>query len=133
MSIHHEILDWDENELKALQPMDRSSPGGKVKAANAAKLENALGPLRPLGQFWNMLGSGSSNNLGAMVAGPINGISQLINAAGDKFQGKDIDVSDAPVIPGNFINRFDIQRYTHKLSRNVFMAERVQRQPRLSR
>ena len=111
-----EIPDWDENELKALQPMDRSSPEWqtKVKAANAAKLENALGPLRPLGQFWNMLGSGSSNNLGAMVAGPINGISQLINAAGDKFQGKDIDVSDAPVIPNSFINRFDIQRYTHR-------------------
>ena len=77
-----EIPDWDENELKALQPMDRSSPEWqtKVKAANAAKLENALGPLRPLGQFWNMLGSGSSNNLGAMVAGPINGISQLISS-----------------------------------------------------
>ena len=111
-----EIPDWDENELKALQPMDRSSPEWqtKVKAANAAKLENALGPLRPLGQFWNMLGSGSSNNLGAVVAGPINGISQLINAAGDAFQGKDIDVSDAPVIPNSFINRFDIQRYTHR-------------------
>jgi hypothetical protein len=88
----------DESAFEPVVPTAPAAGGGGGGAAAPAKkpkptkaqmnqrLESAAGPLKPLAQFMNALGSPDVK--AGIVTGPINAISKLGNAIGDLVQGK---------------------------------------------
>lgn len=55
--------------------------------------EERMGVLKPISQFMNSIMSPGFGE--GIVTGPINAVSNLTNAIGDKIQGKEVDLSDA--------------------------------------
>lgn len=71
--------------------------GPLTRAETNRRMEDSLGPFKPLGQFINVLASPDTK--AGIFTGPINAVSKLGNAVGDLVQGKKIDTKDAWVIP----------------------------------
>ena len=91
-----------------LDPVISEQPPERVKPTRQMQeqlFEESLGPLKPLGQFLNVVASPST--LEGIFTGPVNAISQLGNAIGDVAQGKKVDVSDAWQISPETARRFN--------------------------
>ncbi len=82
-------------------PQGRKPTRGEMNS----RLENNLGPLKPLGQLMNVLASPDAK--AGLVVGPINAISKLGNAVGDLVQRKTIDVKDAWTIPDEVARQYN--------------------------
>jgi len=83
------------------KPQGRKPTRGEMNS----RLENNLGPLKPLGQLMNVLASPDTK--AGVVVGPINAISKLGNAVGDLVQRKTIDVKDAWTIPDEVARQYN--------------------------
>jgi hypothetical protein len=85
----------------------QAKPQGRkpTRAEMNSRLENNLGPLKPLGQLMNVLASPDTK--AGLVVGPINAISKLGNAVGDLVQHKTIDVKDAWTIPDEVARQYN--------------------------
>ena len=83
------------------KPQGRKPTRGEMNS----RLENNLGPLKPLGQLMNVLASPDTK--AGLVVGPINAISKLGNAVGDLVQRKTIDVKDAWTIPDEVARQYN--------------------------
>lgn len=97
------------------KPQGRKPTRGEMNS----RLENNLGPFKPLGQLMNVLASPDTK--AGVVVGPINAISKLGNAVGDLVQGKPfaggrgfanadwsrIDVKDAWTIPDEVARQYN--------------------------
>lgn len=97
----------DDSAFDPVVPTEPAAGGGSPAAPSGEKpkgrkptrgelnsrLENNLGPLKPLGQLTNVLASPDTK--AGLVVGPINAISKLGNALGDLIQRKPINVKDA--------------------------------------
>lgn len=83
------------------KPQGRKPTRGEMNS----RLENNLGPLKPLGQLMNVLASPDAK--AGLVVGPINAISKLGNAVGDLVQRKTIDVKDAWTIPDEVARQYN--------------------------
>lgn len=85
----------------------QAKPQGRkpTRAEMNSRLENNLGPLKPLGQLMNVLASPDTK--AGVVVGPINAISKLGNAVGDLVQRKTIDVKDAWTIPDEVARQYN--------------------------
>lgn len=91
-----------------LDPVISEQPPERVKPTRQMQeqlFEESLGPLKPLGQFLNVVASPST--LEGIFTGPVNAISKLGNAIGDVAQGKKVDVSDAWQISPETARKFN--------------------------
>jgi len=115
-----ELPTFEEEQLKEIQPSEIDFAERREKG-NKRREEDA-GVFKPLVQFANV-GTSPDMNLGAAMAGPVNGVSKLTNAIGDMvFKDDDnplisaakfllvdkprrhlIDTSDAWIIPDEAI------------------------------
>tara|TARA_R100000655_G_scaffold31768_1_gene63506 strand:+ start:79 stop:3255 length:3177 start_codon:yes stop_codon:yes gene_type:complete len=115
-----ELPTFEEEQLKEIQPSEIDFAERREKG-NERREEDA-GVFKPLVQFANV-GTSPDMNLGAAMAGPVNGVSKLTNAIGDMvFKDDDnplisaakfllvdkprrhlIDTSDAWIIPDEAI------------------------------
>ena len=115
-----ELPTFEEEQLKEIQPSEIDFAERREKT-NERREEDA-GVLKPLAQFYNVSTS-PDMNMGAALAGPVNGVSKLTNAIGDMvFKDDDnplisaakfllvdkprrhlIDTSDAWIIPDEAI------------------------------
>jgi hypothetical protein len=115
-----ELPTFEEEQLKEIQPSEIDFAERREKG-NERREEDA-GVFKPLVQFANV-GTSPDMNMGAALAGPINGVSKLTNAIGDMvFKDDDnplisaakfllvdkprrhlIDTSDAWIIPDEAI------------------------------
>lgn len=67
-------------------------PSGQRRDIQRQVSENSLGPLKPIGQFLNVLASPDMAT--GYVVGIPNALTELANAAGDLIQRKPVDTSD---------------------------------------
>ena len=126
-----ELPTFEEEQLKEIQPSEIDFAERREKG-NKRREEDA-GVFKPLVQFANV-GTSPDMNLGAAMAGPVNGVSKLTNAIGDMvFKDDDnplisaakfllvdkprrhlIDTSDAWIIPDEAIRAQRTPTYDFK-------------------
>ncbi|MGB1649654.1 MAG: hypothetical protein ACPHEP_01385 [Acidimicrobiales bacterium] len=87
--------------------MEFFNPANRVgRAEQEYRLEESLGPLKPLGQFLNVVTSPRFQD--QMLVGPVNAISKLGNALGDVILRKpSVDTSDAWQISPEFAAKYN--------------------------